>query len=236
MVRAPRENSDIVDLIYYTLQHEILNLTLKPDQVLSEKAICERFSTSRTPVREAFKMLNAEGLITSVPYQSSHVSYLSMNQIEQCIYMRIAVEVAVITDFIEVATPFQVEELHHRLNLQNILLQTEFEPEEFYELDASFHAVWFNHVKKDLLWTFIQQAQSHYQRFRMLDIVAVSNFTEIVAEHETLFAIIKDKDTSKVKQHITKHLYGGIERLGKRISTEFKDYFLPEEYNKLLQY
>lgn len=236
MVRAPKENSDIVDLIYYTLQREILNLVLKPDQVLSEKAICDRFSTSRTPVREAFNMLRVEGLITSVPYQSSHVSYLSMNQIEQCIYMRIAVEVAVITDFIEVVTPFQIEELRHCLNMQSILLETDFEPEKFYELDAGFHAVWFNHVKKDLLWTFIQQAQSHYQRFRMLDIVAVSNFGEIVAEHEALFNIIKDKDTSKVKQYITTHLYGGIGRLGKRISTEFKNYFLPEEHNRLLQY
>ena len=50
------------EMVYRVLKEEILNLELKPGQVIKENEICERFSVSRTPVRDALRLLQSRDL------------------------------------------------------------------------------------------------------------------------------------------------------------------------------
>ena len=55
------------ELVYETLKQEILDLRLKPGQMISENDICERFGVSRTPVRDALRLLQEQGLQRPFP-------------------------------------------------------------------------------------------------------------------------------------------------------------------------
>ena len=55
------------ELVFETLKQEILDLELKPGQIIGENEICERFGVSRTPVREAVRRLQEQGFVNSVP-------------------------------------------------------------------------------------------------------------------------------------------------------------------------
>lgn len=212
--------------IYRILKEEILNLKILPGEKISENDICDRFGVSRTPVRSAFQRLDTEGLITVAPYKSTFASLLDFEQIEQMIYMRYAIESAVLKDFIEVVDPMTIEKIRYRIRQQEVLIGSEFTPEQFYEFDSKMHNIWFAFMHKEGLWDFIQRAQVDYTRFRMLDIVAVKNFKQIISEHYELFEFICKKDTISAEGMVKRHLYGGVSRLGERIYTEFTDYFI----------
>lgn len=212
--------------IYKILKDEILKLKILPGEKISENDICERFGVSRTPVRSAFQRLDTEGLITIEPYKSTFASLLDFEQIEQMIYMRYAIESAVLKDFIEVVDPMTIEKIRYRIRQQEVLVGGDFTPDQFYELDSKMHNIWFDFMHKEGLWEFIQRAQVDYTRFRMLDIVAVKSFKEIIEEHYNLFDAICKKDAPMAESLVKKHLYGGVSRLGERIYTEFTDYFI----------
>lgn len=212
--------------IYRILKEEILTLKVLPGEKISENDICERFGVSRTPVRSAFQRLDTEGLITVEPYKSTFASLLDFEQIEQMIYMRYAIESAVLKDFIEVVDPMTIEKIRYRIRQQEVLIGGDFSADQFYELDSKMHNIWFAFMHKEGLWNFIQRAQVDYTRFRMLDIVAVKSFKHIIQDHYDLFDAICQKDTKVAEGLIKKHLYGGVNRLGERIYTEFTDYFI----------
>lgn len=214
------------ETIYHTLKAEILNLILKPGQKLSEHELSARFAVSRTPVRSALQRLQADGLMAVVPYKGSTVTLLDYDDIQQMLYMRVAVESAVIRDFMEVCTPLLLEKVRYMIRRQTALLGGEFEASQFYEMDSQMHAVWFGAVKRDRLWQMMLRSEVSYRRFRMLDIVAVKKFKQIAQEHQELFDIIERKAAGEVEPLIRRHLYGGIERLRGYIETDFRDYFI----------
>lgn len=211
--------------IYRILRDKILSLELKPGQSISENELCEYFSVSRTPIRTAMQRLQSTGLVKVVPYKGSVVTLLNFDDIQQMIYMRVAIESMVIRDFIDLCTPILEEKLRYIIRKQTVLIQGEFETDQFYEMDSQFHEIWFKETNKLRLWGLIQRSQVNYTRFRMLDIIAVHNFDQIISEHTELFDIIHRKDPAAVESLVNRHLYGGISRLGDRIRTEFNDYF-----------
>jgi len=222
----PAESGYNSENIYLQLKREILNLTLKPGQTLSENELRARFFVSRTPIRTALQRLQAEGLMKVIPYKGSVVSLLNFDEIKQNIFMRIAIESAVLRDFLPVCTPLLEEKIYYQIRKQSVLITGDFRPQQFYDMDSGMHEIWFRVTGKMLLWQMIQKAQTGYTRFRMLDIVEEWSFEEIIKEHCALLKLIRDKDAPGVEPLMKKHLNGGISRLGKRIETEFADYFV----------
>ena len=138
-----------------------------------------------------------------------------------------AVESAVMTDFAAACTPEQLAQLKTRNDaLRRLAAQPHPDPRMFYELDSRLHESWFLATGKDQLWQLIQTSQNSYSRFRMLDLVAVGNFGDIVAEHDVLLDAIARNDTAAIRAQCSRHLYGGVTRLGEELSTKYADYFV----------
>ena len=193
--------------IFQTLYQQIMLLELKPGSTLRENALCEQFGVSRTPVRSVLQELRIAGLIEVTPYKSTRVTQLDFDTISQQIYLRNAVESAVMTDFAAACTPEQLAQLKTRNDaLRRLAAQPHPDPRMFYEL--------------------IQTSQNSYSRFRMLDLVAVGNFGDIVAEHDVLLDAIARNDTAAIRAQCSRHLYGGVTRLGEELSTKYADYFV----------
>lgn len=214
------------DYIFDMLKQEILSLELKPGQAISENEICSRFDVSRTPVREALRRLQEQGFVNTIPYSGTYVTLLNLDDIRQMIYMRVAVELMVMRDFVEVATPLLYEEIRHQIRCQELLIQEPgFEPEQFYSMDAQMHALWFCAVGRAKVWDFIQAQQLHYTRFRMLDFVTETDFTRIIREHKQLLEFLENKDEKGLEEALKAHLYISMTRMKYAIEVEYKDYF-----------
>ncbi|MCG2969121.1 GntR family transcriptional regulator, partial [Escherichia coli] len=73
----PIKRLSLREEIYQTLKQGIITLEFPPDQRLNDKELAEKFSVSRTPVREALKRLEDEGLVESIPGSITKVSSLN---------------------------------------------------------------------------------------------------------------------------------------------------------------
>lgn len=218
------------EMVYEKLKQDILDLELKPGQLLKESELCGRFGVSRTPVRDALRMLQEQGFVLTVPYKGIYVTLLSLSNIKQMIYMRVAVETMVLRDFMKVATPLVMEDIRYLIRKQQALIREEgFKPEQFYHLDAQMHSIWFETTKKQKLWEILQAQQLHYTRFRMLDFVTETDFTRIIKEHRNLFDLIGKKDAAGIEEALKDHLYYSMKRMRYQIDVEYRDYFEEEE-------
>jgi DNA-binding GntR family transcriptional regulator len=72
------ERSSLRDQIYEALKRAIVMLELKPGERIKDSVLAERFGVSRTPVREALKRLEDEGLVTSIPGSMTKVTEIDM--------------------------------------------------------------------------------------------------------------------------------------------------------------
>ena len=217
------------EMVGETLKQEILDLRLKPGQMISENDVCDRFGVSRTPVREALRLLQEQGFVETVPYRGTYVTLLSLDNIKQMIYMRVAVETMVLRDFIAVQSPMVMEVIRHQIAKQQALIQEkDFEPEQFYRMDARMHSIWFAAVRRQKLWEMLQAQQLHYTRFRMLDFITETDFTRIIGEHKELFGLIEARDERGVEASLKEHLYYSMKRMRKSIEVDYKDYFEEE--------
>ena len=197
-----------------------------PDKVTFTPSLLEDLRRRDFTVN-AMAYNEAEGLVDVVPYKGTTVTLLRLDDIEQRIYMRIAIESMVLRDFIDVCTPILLEKVRYIIRKQTVLMEGQFSSAEFYALDSQLHEIWFKATGKQLLWQLIQQSQVNYTRFRMLDIVAVQNYEAIMEEHHRMFTAIEQKDKAAIEPLVRLHMYGGLNRLGRRIETDFREYFQP---------
>ena len=215
--------------VYESLKSDIWDLRLKPGQLLKETEICEKFGVSRTPVRDAIRLLQEQGFVKTVPYQGVFVTLLSLNYIKQMIYMRFAVENSVLKDFAASANAMALEDVRYLIRKQEALLQEPtFTPEQFYRIDAQMHAVWFEATKRTVLWDMLQKQDLYYTRFRMLDFTTETDFSRIIKEHKQLLSCIEQKDFQRIEEVLKNHLYYSMKRMRHQIDVEYRDYFEEE--------
>ena len=68
-----------------------------------------------------------------------------------------------------------------------------------------------------------------YSRFRMLDTMTSGGLDEVIADHQNIIAAIERCDLAAFEPLVERHLYGGIRRLGSKLTEEYADYFEPEK-------
>ena len=226
-----REFKPLQRMAYEHIKKLIMENALEYGRIYSESKIALEIHISRTPVRDALRMLQEQGFVLTVPYKGIYVTLLSLSNIKQMIYMRVAVETMVLRDFMEqAATPLVLEDIRYVIRKQQaIILEADFKPEQFYRLDAQMHAIWFEVMKKQKLWEILQAQQLHYTRFRMLDFETETDFPRIIKEHKRIFDLIEAKDISRMEEALKDHLYYSMKRMRYQIDVEYRDYFEEEE-------
>jgi len=226
------------DQIFNLLANEILRFEHKPGDLLSEHALCERFSLSRTPVRSILQRLQENGLVQIIPRKGSIVTKLDFDIVHQMIYQRVAVETMVLRDFIRTCSPIDVEKCRYAMTqLQELgSLRTSgqvgFDVNRFLECDYRMHEIWFRATGKLYLWEKLSGVQSDYTRFCTLDIVEGNNVPDVLADHARMLELIDSRCTDGIEDLISHHLYGGVRRLSSLLFTKYADYFIQGDFPK----
>jgi len=215
--------------IFKILQQEIIDLTLRPGSSLSENPLCARFGAPRSLVRVVLQRLQENGLVRIVPYKGTTVTRLNREIVDELIYERTAVEARVLRDFAPRCTPEQRTLIRARADAYDALAcagAPDFRA--LYEADRLLHETWFASTGKMYLWRTLQNAHADYSRFRMLDTIKTGGLAEVSADHHNIIDAIERCDLAAFEPLMERHLYGGIRRLGSRLTEEYADYFEQE--------
>ena len=134
--------------MYQTLESEIVNLKIKPNESLSENSIASRFNVSRTPVRSVLQRLQENGFVRIIPGKGTFVEPINVEVASEFIYLRVAAETSVLTDFIASASPTDVESIRYSLDqlekaAEGIDDLETFDINEFLLKDLEMHKIWF---------------------------------------------------------------------------------------------
>ena len=196
--------------IYEVLEREIIDLTIRPGSSLSENPLCARFGAPRTLIRVVLQKLQEKGLVKIVPYKGTTVTRLNREIVDELIYERALIR--------------------RRADAYAALAQAETpDYNRLYEADRLLHETWFAAMGKMYLFRTLQNAHADYSRFRMLDTITSGGLAEVIADHQNLIDAIERCDLAAFEPLVERHLYGGIRRLGSRLTEEYADYFEPEK-------
>ena len=157
--------------VYETLKQDILHMKIKPGTAIGEVEIANKFGVSRTPVRDAIRRLEADGLVEVKSHIGTYVTLIDLDQVADAIYMREKIEKAVIQDFSRVLNNKGSIKLVYNLDKQKELLESDVEDSEiavqFMILDNEFHKTIFELTGRIAIWEYLQTIQYHYDRFRV---------------------------------------------------------------------
>jgi GntR family transcriptional regulator, trigonelline degradation regulator len=92
MLKVERIRTSLSDMTLETLRNAIINLELKPGERLIERKLCEQTGVSRTCIREALRSLEADGLVSNIPYVGQVVTVLSPREVGEIYEARCALE------------------------------------------------------------------------------------------------------------------------------------------------
>ena len=215
--------------IYAVLEREIIDLTLRPGSSLSENPLCARFGAPRSLIRVVLQKLQENGLVRIVPYKGTTVTRLNRRIVDELIYERTAVEGRILRDFTPRCTPEQWALIRRRVDAYTALARADAPDfNRLYEADRILHETGFAAMDKMYLWRTLQNAHADYSRFRMLDTMTSGGLDEVIADHRNLLNAIERCDLAAFEPLVERHLYGGIRRLGSKLTEEYADFFEPE--------
>jgi DNA-binding GntR family transcriptional regulator len=232
-----KQQIDMSNVIFNDLKKKLINLSIKPGEVVVESEICDMYKVTRPPVRTALKRLSDIGLVDIIPYKGITAPLIDLDQIYQIIHMRIILENQVIQDFIDSKPDnFVIEEMEHNLRLQKIIAgQSPVDETDYFKKDSELHEIWFRKTHCEHIWKNIQMQQIEYTRFRMLDFVVTCKYNEIIDDHEELIRTIVKSDKKSILPIIGRHLNNGLRRMGDLIYTDYRQYFKLSENRSFWQ-
>lgn len=219
--------------VYRQLKQEILHLELPPGSSVGEIETAARFHTSRTPVRDAFKILELEGLLEIKPHIGTFVSLIDLRTVSDILYTRCTLEQAVFTELSRTLDKSQEYKICLLLQKQKELLDSDLPPEElartFIVHDNDFHYSLYELAGKKNISLFYGAINSQYERFRtFINLKGKAELFRLYNEHTQIWNCIAAKDLDKLNDSISHHLYDGFNSSMKVIS-EHPDYFTTPE-------
>ena len=189
-----------------SLREEILSGKFAPGTRILQEDIAEQFGASRSPVREALRMLDADGLVTLVANTGAWIAQLSLTECEEMYQIRERVEPLLLNS----SMPNLTEESLDRLAILAHEMEANRDVENFLRLDREFHLLSYSGASTALLGDMVQRLWNTTQHYRRAytRLLASNGFKTAHYEHHLLLAAITRGDTEDAERI----LYGHIRR------------------------
>ncbi|NOD64857.1 MULTISPECIES: GntR family transcriptional regulator [unclassified Ruegeria] len=191
--------------VHHSLKQAILSLDFPPGANLRKAPVCERLGVSRAPVADAIARLASEGLVDVVPQSGTRVSYFSMDEIREGVFLREALELATVAKVARDLTDDQRKRLSRNMRLQELLIEDEDIP-GFYQADEEFHGLLMEFTGFRRLADVAQTVSLQVSRARMLLLPTPGRIAETLAEHRAIFEAISNRDEQAAQDAMRTHL------------------------------
>lgn len=209
---------------FQKLRRMIVTTELKPGQRISESHLTDLLKVGRTPIRESLQQLKKQNLIYTIPQSGTYVQRIDLAQAVNARFVRECLECEVMVELTAKLTKKTEKQLINILEEQKSIYQ-HGNITEYFDLDNYFHSACYKIVNKDIIWEWINQFNTHLDRFRWLHLSSQKlDLGELIEEHEEIFKALKSRNTEEVRYLTTKHLHGML-RAQKLVLSTFPDYF-----------
>jgi DNA-binding GntR family transcriptional regulator len=190
--------------VYEQLRREILDGAFSPDQPISQIKLAERLGVSRTPLREALRNLQSEGLILSEPNRRVRVAPLSVTDLEELYAARITLEALAIKITAPRLNTDDLVEIDSALGeMDESALRRDYEQWE--QPHRRFHEVLRRHAGARIR-SLLSDLGAHSERYRRAYLAESIAWTSAGAEHHAIADACRRRDASASAELLARHL------------------------------
>jgi DNA-binding GntR family transcriptional regulator len=209
----PMKIKSIVDHTAKALEDMIVKGKLKPGQKVKEQEISTRLGISRPPLREAFKILEAEGLIRREPRRGVFVSELKDGDIWEIYTLKLALYTLGVTLAMDKITNGEVEKLEKVVAQMEKSALGGGSPDvmKYEELNNLFHEMTANIAGHTRLKKIQQSLNNQIKRIAYRSFGDRKHLEMSCRYHRKILEAIKDKDKARAEQLTREHILRGLE-------------------------
>lgn len=193
------------EIVFEHLREAIIKGALRPGERLMEMQLAEEMGVSRTPVREAIRKLELEGLVIMVPRRGAYVSDLSIKDVAETYEIRGALEALAAGLAAERINEDELEEIERIL----VKISESIEKNDIkatIEHDEAFHAILYRASHNDRLVQIINNLREHIQRFRSTSLGTPGRLKAVLFEHRKIAEAISERNAELAQQLAQEHI------------------------------
>lgn len=190
--------------IVTVLRRAIVNADLPPGAALNETEVAENFGVSRTPVREAFRVLQLEGLLDVRPQKGTSVSLLRRHELKDALFVREALECSAAA--LAVHAPLDERKVLLRLVEQQRSALRDGDRDAGLAADEELHRKVMELSGHPSAWEVVRQARTHLERLRRIASAELGGSEEAVRHHARIAKAIVDGDAESAVKLLRDHI------------------------------
>lgn len=191
------------------LRTRILSGEFPPGMRLREVQLCSDFGVSRTPLREAFRTLAAEGLVDLLPNRSVVVSELHAPDIENLMVVFATLEALAAELAVKNVTDANIAEMG-RLLSQMVDFHERGERTAYLEINFRIHRMTIDIADNPVLFNVWQSLVPRVERARALPNLDPKRWTAALFEHSKMFAALAARDGPLLARLTREHFLNGL--------------------------
>lgn len=201
--------------VFQRLREDILSGVYQENDELREVSIGEELGVSRTPVREALRQLELEGLVTIVPNKGAYVKGITKKDVHDIYKIRSLLEGLCAKWATEHITDQQIEELEEIVLLSEFHLkkQGQGKAKQVSDLDGKFHKVLYEASNSRILEHVLSDFHKYVKMARTMSVGAKERAEKSIDEHRAILEAIRKKDANLAEQLANQHIMNVMENL-----------------------
>lgn len=191
--------------VFHKLREDILSGRYKGGEELREVTVGEEMGVSRTPVREAFRQLELEGLINIIPNKGAYVTGISVKDVHDIYMIRSLLEGLCAKWSAEHITREQMEEMEENIFLAEFHASKEHF-DQMTELDSRFHEILYESCGSKLLEHALKDYHQYVKRIRKKTLSTRERSLVANSEHKGIMEALKEGNGDLAQKLAGEHM------------------------------
>ena len=215
----PAEYLPLREVVFKTLRNAIIRGELPPGDRLMEEKLAKNLEVSRTPVREAIRMLELEGLVVMLPRKGAEVARITVTDLQEALEVRMAIEdLSVRLASMRIDDEGKKRLVQAKEAFDAALLKKDVV--KIVEKDERFHDVIFDATKNRRLINLAHNLREQVYRYRYEYVKDFSSHDKLSREHARITEAILAGDVVKAQQSMRGHINDQLQRIMEMIEME----------------
>ncbi len=198
------------DVVFNTLRRAILRGELKPGERLMEIQLANKLGVSRTPIREAIRKLELEGLVLMIPRKGAEVAEITEKNLRDVLEVRCALEELAVQLACDRIDKEMLKELHASAEHFRDILGSD-DITVIAEADEAFHDVIFTATGNARLIQLLNNLREQMYRYRIEYLKKKECYPQLLEEHATIIRAIEEHDKDKATQITGQHINNQVD-------------------------
>ena len=201
--------------VFQQIRENILSGKYKDGMELREIVLGEELGVSRTPVREALRQLELEGLVKIVPNKGAYVTSINAKDIKEIYKIRSMLEGLCARWATRYITDQQIDELEEVIYLSEFYLRKKYDGKaaQVTEMDGKFHLILYQAANSRMLGHILRDFHKYVQVARTLSVQSEDRARKSIEEHKAILEAIKAKNEDEAERLANEHIMNVIKNL-----------------------